>query len=1153
MQFNRMRITGFKSFVDPTELVIDEGLTGIVGPNGCGKSNLVEALRWAMGETSAKQMRGAEMDDMIFAGTADRPSRNLAEVILSMDNSDRRAPAQFNDSDELDIVRRIERGSGSNYKVNGMETRARDVQMLFADASTGARSTAMVSQGRIGTIINAKPTQRRGLLEEAAGITGLHARRHEAELRLRAAEANLERLEDIVGALEEQHRVLKRQARQATRYRNLSDHIKRHEAILLHLRWVATQSEREAAAEQFNAIEALVAELTQAVAAATTQQADASTILPSLRQKEAEAAAALQRLMVARDALDAEGKRIEALRAEISNRITIIDGDIAREKNLGGDAAEAVEKLETEATTIRDAQTREADDLESAKIRLAEAQADVSAREQTVAELTRSVVADETREATLTRQLAEFEMRRKRFNERRANIETEQQEAARAADDDGALEEARKAAEDARNQAQAARDALQAAENATAEARTAENEAREAHQTAASAAAKLRAEQEALSELLEFGDPELWPPMIDAVEVNTGYEMALGAALGDDLIAPTDEASPIHWRALPMFEHPKALPDNVRRLSEVVRGPAALMRRLSQIGIVETEEQGNRLHDKLEQGQRLVSANGALWRWDGYTAAAGAPTAAATRLAQRNRLDEMIVDLEKADAASALAQALREKTATAARDAADAERKAREGVWAADKAAQEIGTVATSLAESTADARSRVGGLKDALESLLADVAELDAQEQTAKQDIESLADVPLRRTEVERQQRELSEKRATLAEIRSAHDRLDQESETRILRLQVIANELASWHSRAANALKQLEQLTARRAQEVEEHQKLEARPGEIAQERSALLDHIVAAETARNQAADSLAQAETSLDNLTRELRAGEARLAETREDRVRRQAAVEQIDQNLAVITERVAERLECKPEEALASVGIDPEEQLPAHDTVEQKLERLQRERENMGAVNLRAEQEATELDEKIRGMETEREDLIAAIARLRQGISGLNREGRERLLAAFNEVDQHFRELFAKLFGGGRAHLRLTEADDPLEAGLEVFASPPGKRLQSMTLLSGGEQALTALSLLFAVFLTNPAPICVLDEVDAPLDDSNVDRFCKLLQEMIRVSNTRFLLVTHHRLTMARMDRLYGVTMAEQGVSQLVSVDLQAAHRLRETA
>ena len=1153
MQFNRMRLTGFKSFVEPTELVIDDGLTGVVGPNGCGKSNLVEALRWAMGETSAKQMRGGEMDDVIFAGTSDRPARNLAEVILSLDNSDRRAPAQFNDSDELDVVRRIERGHGSHYKVNGMDTRARDVQTLFADASTGARSTAMVSQGRIGAIINAKPTQRRGLLEEAAGITGLHARRHEAELRLRAAETNLERLEDVVGALEEQHRLLKRQARQATRYRNLSDHIKRHEAILLHLRWTTAQSEREAAAEQLGNIEALVAELTQTVAAATTAQAEASSALPDLRQKEAEAAAALQRLMVARDALDAEERRIESLREEIQNRIAQIDADTEREKTLGGDAAEAVGNLEREATEIRAAQTREADDLTAAKARLAEAEAEVEARERELAELTRSVVADETRGATLSRQLTEFDMRRKRFEDRRTNIAKEQQDAEAAADDNGALEAARKAAENARLAAAAARTALQEAEGATTEARTAENDARESHQSADSAAAKLRAEQEALAELLEFGDPELWPPMIDAVEVDAGYEVALGAALGDDLIAPTDEASPIHWRALPMFENPRGLPENVKRLSEFVRGPAALMRRLSQIGVVENDEQGQRLHADLEQGQRLVSANGALWRWDGYTAASGAPTAAATRLAQRNRLDEMRDELETAEKKAADARAERERTATAAREAADAERRAREAVWAADADAQKTNDDASALAESTADARSRVSGLKDAIDSLNADVAELDAQEKAAREELEGLADVADRRRTVEEKQVELAGKRASLAEIRSAHDRLDQESETRILRLQVIANDLESWKNRSANAMKQLEQLAARRTQETAELEKLKARPQEIATERSALLDRIETSEAARNEAADNLAAAETRLEELTRELRNRESRLSETREDRVRREAAVEQIDQSLAVIAERITERLECAPEDCLSSVGIDEEDDLPPQDAVETKLERLQRERDNMGPVNLRAEQEASELDEKIRGMETEREDLIAAIARLRQGISGLNREARERLVTAFNEVDQHFRELFAKLFGGGRAHLRLTEADDPLEAGLEVFASPPGKRLQSMTLLSGGEQALTALALLFAVFLTNPAPICVLDEVDAPLDDSNVDRFCTLLDEMSRQSSTRFLLVTHHRLTMARMDRLYGVTMSERGVSQLVSVDLQTAERLRETA
>lgn len=1153
MQFTRMRVSGFKSFVEPTELIIDEGLTGIVGPNGCGKSNLVEAMRWAMGETSAKQLRGGEMDDVIFAGTSDRPARNLAEVILTMDNADRRAPAHFNDTDELDIIRRIERGSGSAYKVNGMDTRARDVQTLFADASTGARSTAMVSQGRIGTIINSKPTQRRGLLEEAAGITGLHARRHEAELRLRAAESNLERLEDITGALEEQHRLLKRQARQATRYRNLSDHIKRHEAILLHLRWTSTQLDRENAAVRLAEIEALVAELTQMVAAATTAQANASTVLPGLRQNEAEAAVVLQRLMVARDALDAEEHRIESLREEISNRITQIDGDTEREKNLGKDAWEAVTALETESAAIRDAQAREADDLESAKKRLAEADAEVSERDSNLSELSRSVVADETRTAALNRQIADIAQRRQRLADRRESMANDQREAEQAADDAGALDNAKTAADEGRVALDTARERLEQAEARTLSSRTAENDSRESQQTANSAAAKLRAEHEALAELLEMGDPELWPPMIDAVEVDTGYEVALGAALGDDLIAPTDEASPIHWRSLPMFDNPTGLPGGVPRLSEFVRGPAALMRRLSQIGIVEDEAAGRRLHETLEQGQRLVSTTGALWRWDGYTAAAGAPTAAATRLAHRNRLDEMQDDLAAAESAVEAAIATREKAASGAQEAATAERAAREAVWAADKAFQAARDEASALAENTAAARSRLGGLKEATERVETDLAELDGQEQEAITTRDGVADVAERRAEVERRQIELAELRSSLAEIRSAHDRLDQESQNRILRLQVIANDLQSWQSRSANAVRQLEQLAARRTQEQAELQTLEARPAEIATERSALLDRMSAAEATRNTAADALATAEASLEELSRELRNGEARLAEAREERVRREASVEQIVQALAVITERVLERLECTPEEALSTVDIDPEEELPPHDSVEIKLEKLIRERENMGPVNLRAEAEANELDEKIRGMEAEREDLIAAIARLRQGISGLNREARERLLAAFNEVDQHFRDLFAKLFGGGRAHLRLTDADDPLEAGLEVFASPPGKRLQSMTLLSGGEQALTALSLLFAVFLTNPAPICVLDEVDAPLDDSNVDRFCTLLEAMAEQSSTRFLLVTHHRLTMARMDRLYGVTMSERGVSQLVSVDLQAAQRLRETA
>lgn len=1153
MQFTRMQIAGFKSFVEPTELTIDQGLTGIVGPNGCGKSNLVEALQWAMGEVSAKQLRGGEMDDVIFSGTSDRPPRNIAEVILSLDNSDRRAPAQFNGTDELDVIRRIERGNGSNYKVNGMDARARDVQTLFADASTGARSTALVSQGSIGAIIHAKPTQRRALLEEAAGITGLQSRRHEAELRLRAAENNLDRLEDIVGALEEQHRLLKRQARQANRYRNLSDHIKRYEAILLHLQWVAAEEQQGLAVTRLSDMEELVRERTQTVASATTKQTDASNIIPGLRTDEAEAATALQRLMVAHDALEAEGHRIEKLQIEIANRIDHMDSDINREKSLRNDASSAIKRLTKEELVLQKLQDCEAETLEIAQTRLQRAEAKITERENEVDELTQSVVANETRHTALQRQITQIEMRRERLTERKRTIESEQQDAETNAKAEAALTNARLSAENAREEADEAREYLRVAEEKTLAARRKENFARETYQREESLATKLRAENEALMELLEIGDPELWPPMIDAVEVEPGYEVALGAALGEDLAAPTDEASPIHWRILPLFSDPSRLPNNIQPLGDYVRGPAALMRRISQIGVVDTDEKGDKVHGLLKQGQRVVSTNGALWRWDGYTAAAGAPTTAANRLAHRNRLEEMRDDFTSATEAAKSALSAQENAVIAAGKAAEHESTAKETLWAADRKAREKRDIATSLAESAAQTRSHANGRRETIKAIEADLAEVDGQHENMRSECKDLTDIVSRRNKLEEKQSVLFKDRAALAEIRRAHDRLDQEAETRTQRLRVILDELQEWHDRASTSSEQIEQLSDRRAQEFSALAKLETRPKEIIRERDVLLDRIGTAEAERSSAADRLVEAEDILKELTSDLRNQETHLAETREERVRFQAEVEQIEQRLSVISARIKERLECAPNDVLFEVGIKPNEVLPDRDTAQRKFERLQRERDNMGPVNLRADQEMAELGNKIQDIESEREDLTSAIARLRQGISGLNREGRERLLVAFNEVDQHFRNLFGKLFGGGRAHLRLTEGDDPLEAGLEVFVSPPGKRLQSMTLLSGGEQALTALALLFAVFLTNPAPICVLDEVDAPLDDSNVDRFCTLLEEIITQSNTRFLLVTHHRLTMARMDRLYGVTMAEKGISQLVSVDLREAEELRETA
>ncbi len=1150
VQFTSLRLSGFKSFVEPTELAIEPGLTGVVGPNGCGKSNLVEALRWVMGESSAKQMRGGEMDDVIFGGTSDRPARNLAEVVVALDNADRTAPAMFNDADDLEVVRRIERGAGSAFRVNGREVRARDVQLLFADAATGSKSTALVSQGRVGAIVAAKPTDRRHLLEEAAGITGLHSRRHEAELRLAAAEQNLTRLDDVIGALDEQLRGLKRQARQATRYRNLSDHIRRAEGILLHWRWTDATEARERAEARLKEAETLVERLTGEAAGLSARQAELTARLPELRQKEAEAAAVLQRLRLARDALDAEEARIAEARAALESRLAQIAQDTSRERGFAADAHEAMAKLDEESGWLRAAQDGEEDELARAADQLARARAAAEALENEVTALAGRAAQYEAREQALIRRLADLEGRRNRLAQRLAQLATAREAALREAGDGSALAEAKARAASAHDAREAARTRLAGAEEGRTAANAAANEAREAWHARHTEAARLGAEADALAKLLGGGDPDLWPPLVDAVTVAPGYEIALGAALGDDLTAPTDEAAPMHWRSLDPAPDAPGLPEGVTRLADRVQAPAALARRLAQIGVVEDEATGNVLRDRLAQGQRLVSRDGALWRWDGFTAKAGTPTPAAIRLEQRNRLAELKTAHAATHARECEAKQALDAAEDAARRAGEEETQARGAARAAEQAFQEARDKETALAQREAAATSRRAALEEEAGRLEAERTELAGEEETARADLAAHRETEGVRAEAAQRREALNGARQALAECQSAHDRVVREAAARAGRLEEIAGQHNSWRRRAEAAAAQIAQLDQRRESAEAEAEALSARPAEIARQRTELFGRIDTAEADRTREADALAAAETASDEAGRALRATETRLGEAREERVRCQGAVEQAEQTRAGLAERIAEKLECAPEAALESVGADPAD-LPAQDAIEVRLERLVRERETMGPVNLRAEAEARELDERIATLATEREDLLAAIARLRQGIAGLNREGRERLIAAFGRVDRHFQELFVQLFGGGHAHLSLTDADDPLEAGLEIFASPPGKKLQALSLLSGGEQALTALALLFAVFLTNPAPVCVLDEVDAPLDEANVDRFCTLLDEIARASATRFLVVTHHRMTMSRMDRLYGVTMSERGVSQLVSVDLGTAEGLRE--
>jgi len=1150
VQFTHLRLSGFKSFVEATELVIAPGMTGVVGPNGCGKSNLVEALRWVMGETSARQMRGGEMDDVIFGGTATRPPRNVADVTLVLDNRMRKAPPQFNHLDDIEVMRRIERGEGSLYRVNGKEVRARDVQLLFADAATGARSPALVSQGRVGALINAKPSERRTLLEEAAGIGGLHSRRHEAELRLKAAEANLGRLEDVVVTLDGQLQGLKRQARQAARYRNLSEQIRVIEAQLLLQRWLAALLALDDARKGRGDAESRVTELTVLAAAAATAQTEAAAGLPALRQTEAELAARLQRLVVARDQLDAEEKRLGESRRDAERRLAQIDSDSQREAARAADAEQALARLDEERDGLADAADGDEEARAQARDRLDEASLGATDLEADLNRLSESLAAREAARTAAARRLAEMQGRRLKLSDRLVQAEAQRRQAEADSVDPDSLTEAEMRQDEAAERLETAREAMADTESRRRTTAQARDRARDQVQAEAAAQARLDAEVHALSAVLHAGQSGAFHVPVEAeVSVQPGYEAALAAALGEDLALPADAAAPAHWAVLPPLTKTPPLPPGVEGLSDFVTAPPALARRLAQVGVVYDARLGNDLRHALSSGQRLVTPDGHLWRWDGVTVTADAPSPAAVRLTQRNRLEEL---REQADYAAERVAGAEERLeqATQAADAANtAESRARETLKAAEAALAQAKDAHNRLAQKAATAAHRLATLVEGEDRLRADLLEATLEEQAAQQVVSDPDDGPVQRERLATLRAQLAEQRAAMVAARSAVDRLDHMAAERGRRLEAIGREADSWQQRLATAAEQQREMADRRDSAFAELERLAAWPLEIEEKRAELRELIFAAEDARAAAAAALADGEQGANAAAKALREAEHALSAAREDRIRRDAVLEAAVQQCRTVAQRISERLDTTPEKLAEVVGeVEPQPE----DDLERRLERMTRERENMGPVNLRAETEAAELEEQINTIRTEREDLVAAIAKLRQGINEINREGRERLLASFRQVDQHFRDLFVQLFGGGRAHLELVESDDPLQAGLEIMASPPGKRLQILSLLSGGEQALTALALIFAVFMTNPAPICVLDEVDAPLDDANVDRFCSLVAEIGRSAATRFLVVTHHRMTMARMDRLFGVTMGERGISQLVSVDLVAAAELTET-
>src|SRR6056300_369657 len=846
MEFKKIQLNGFKSFAEKTNFLIEHGLTGIVGPNGCGKSNIVESLRWVMGETSAKSMRGSGMEDVIFNGTSNKSSKNIAEVSISVDNASHDGPMQYKDLDHIEVRRKIEKDKGSKFYINDKEVRARDAQMFFADLSTGAHSPSIISRGRIGALVTAKPTDRRAILEEAAGISGLHVRRHEAELRLGAAENNLKRADELRRQQEKQLANLQKQAEEATKYKLISEEIKKIEAGLYYLKLLEIDKEIKIENEINNEAGGEVERFNNKIA---------TDKVSPLREKNIENLSRIQRLNLELQSLDEENTRIQDEIGSINKSISTLDEDINRERGI-----------------IIDANSNEK--------RLKEEKADL------------------------------IEIDSKYFETEKLTNED--------------LENAKK---------------------------------------------EIKKEQEAVDEV-----------------VNNIAEGSINISLG-----------PI-----------KNVKNSINRAKELIDS------------------------NEIQQAVTLLDRC-------------------------NMELDNFLNDLKN--------------------------EKSRQELLNVNEKSQNI----KQLQEKYADAYSKNQSIKN--------------------------------------------------------------ESIKRNERIKTIETEIESWKNLLSNSEKMVAELIERKNKLSDQLKKLENQPRVQAERKGQISENLRISDKEKIDNDIVIEETDKRIETLRTELNEIQEQSIQIRERKASSGATIEGLQKRKSDLLDRINSELNLSEDNILENSNLNGVEELPNAIDQEDALDKKKQERESLGSVNLKADEETSKYEDEIKKMEQDRSDLVTAIVKLKDSINELNQKGRERLIEAFEKVNRKFNEVYTKLFNGGNAKLELVDSDDPLEAGLEMLVSPPGKRLQSITLLSGGEQALTALSLIFAVFLTNPSPICVLDEVDAPLDDANVTRFCNLLEELIKITNTKFIIVTHHALTMSKMDRLYGVTMPEKGISQLVAVDLQKAESM----
>ena len=1142
MKFKSIRISGFKSFLEPTEIDLNEGLTGIVGPNGCGKSNIVEAMKWVMGENSARQMRGEGMDDVIFSGSNERPARNFAEVTIKLDNTEKKAPTNFNQFDEIEISRKIEREKGSTYRINSKQVRARDVQLIFADSASGARSSGIVSQGRISQIIESSLEERRVILEEAANIKGLHNRKHEAVLKLNGATDNLSRLLDIENTYNEQLIELEKQGRKAARYRSVGDRLRKAEASLF-------LSLLNKAEQEFNDLEAKFKKSKNQVEEAqinlsknTKSKLEIFNKLPELRTIEAEKAATLQSLNISKIRLEEEEATSKITLNNVLNQISQIETDIRREIEIKDDAIKTISNLLLEKekllldtkdfTTNKNDAARRVNEL---KIKSENADAKLSSINSKIFSIKSDKSDLENRINNLKEKIKKSEDQKLQFNmtedkklidehnKKRVNIE--------------------KLIKEESNKLELIKKQLENEENLSITLK--EKKGKIDYDLNV-----MRADLHSLSSLL--GYDEFKNNTLEATIDDIGnLQDAIGSVLGETILAPvksdnSDEQNISYWKEITTkFE--EKLPKGAIPIISKIKKNSILDIVLIGIGIVENEKTALKLQKELSFGQALTTLKGGLWRWDGYVQPLGVQNSYSERLQQITKLRNLQDELPSKEK--------EEVTIVNEINQNDLELKKFFGTT------KEIESKINLLNNELNDTKLSISSLDSKINSsniLLKEHQNILDTSQKELVDLETLSkkslNLPTLLADELKIRNAADQCRNQLTDAMAAEQQIRNQESYQQRNLMQINNQKNDWENRKDEAETRIKSLKERLDSLKEDKSRLEKLPDNFVEKANELNIKIETAKQKRNLAADKLVQTETLLNEAEKSEKSSEQNLASFREDMIKVEAALNLASTKIENIEDRVYEKLRVKSMQLKEIVNISDNEELNTSiETLEKTVQRLLNERESLGAVNLRAEEEMNEMRQKIELMSKERVDLELAIEKLKSGIFELNKEGRQRLKDSFELVNKNFKDLFKELFGGGDAELKLVGDDDPLKAGLEILASPPGKKMQLLSLLSGGEQALTAISLIFSVFLCNPAPICILDEVDAALDDSNVSRFCNLLDKIVDETETYFLVVTHHRLTMAKMNRLFGVTMEQKGISRLVSVDLEQANKIKDIA